>query len=617
MMAQYLGRGRHLVPLPRLLVGSAQQICLSGAALLSTKAPPHGRSLTSPWQGFKALNSGIEWLYSSADTRKMARAAAKGDVATVSRLLAAGVDPNTSKTWFGATALAMAVTEGHADVVERLLAASADVNQPCLETSDMTPLTLASFNGHIDIVHHLLRANADVNQPSLQGFETPLSAAASAGHLAIVQRLIAAEADVNFVNDPTPCLDGDVRRGKLKRIIAAISVFSSMRIGGVNLSKRWSASADASFRLPFCGFVATWAAKVTAVNIYNDIDEPEHRDELSRVLSRCTNLKDVCIPGHLDLLEAVTSPAHCVSDLRLPWYAWRGTTLSTIAPLQRWLASGHARHLSLDASSPTLSSLRLNASNSVVKSLVAHGATLASLTKLDASIRSGELMSGLLSLLPLPTMKTLSVDTLGREHSLLEMLPHMPSLESLSLRNLELCSTNMNWPSFAAPSTLRTLTLANLRVSETSLDALFQWATSSTHLESVTFNVCASIGSRKPSVIKTVQRCIGAGVGCMRFEDCAMGTHQVSDLVKALRGAQARVAFELDLSDNSFLMAGVQALLRALATCTNVSIKLPPALQPALQGTEPRYLAKAKAAGVTIDVRDGDVYIRSRTTAKA
>ncbi|EQC29999.1 hypothetical protein SDRG_12279 [Saprolegnia diclina VS20] len=466
----------------------------------------------------------------------------------------------------------------------------------------------------------------------LQALPLALRSPALTGLLDLLTKYHDATSDASYW--PTPCLDNDIRQDRLTCMVAAISIFNSICIGDLSLSKRWSASADPTFRLPFCGFVATWAAKVTATDIYYTTQTPEHHDELSRVLSRCTNLKDVRIPGQLDLLEAVTSPAHCVSDLHLTWYAFHETTPSVVAPLQRWLASGHARYLSLDgfdtrpldtalaralASSPTLSSLRLFASDSVVSSLVAHGATLASLTKLDAFVHSGELTPSLLSLLPLPTMKTLSVSAYATDLSncLLEMLPHMSSLESLSLGHLELCSTTAIRPSFAAPSTLRTLTLANIEVLETNLNALFLWATNSTHLESVTFESCAWIGSRMPCVIGTVQRCIGAGVRCMRFQDCEMDTRHVSALAEALHGTQARVAFELDLSENPFLIAGAQALLNALATCMNVSIKLPRPLLSSLQDNGLPCIASARAAGVTIDVRGRDVSIGSRTTATA
>ncbi|KDO16960.1 hypothetical protein SPRG_17584 [Saprolegnia parasitica CBS 223.65] len=187
----------------------------------------------------------------------------------------------------------------------------------------------------------------------------------------------------------------------------------------------------------------------------------------------------------------------------------------------------------------------------------------------------------------------------------------MSALESLSLNTVELCSTTATRFPFDAPSALRTLALADVSVSETNLDVLFQWAISSTHLESVTFQCCEWIGSRMPYVTTTVQRCIGAGVRCMRLENCGMNTRHVSTLAKALQGTQVRIPFELDLSNNPFLIAGTQALLKALATCTNVSVKLPSALESPLQDTERVYLVKARAAGVTIDVCDEDVYIHS------
>ena len=96
--------------------------------------------------------------------------------------------------------------------------------------------------------------------------------------------------------------------------------------------------------------------------------------------------------------------------------------------MQRWLASGHAHHLTLAnfnlptdvalrcalATSPTLLRLHLRLSDSVMSGFVARGATLASLTELDVSRQSKENVAGLVALLA--HMKTLAIRTLRSQH---------------------------------------------------------------------------------------------------------------------------------------------------------------------------------------------------------
>ncbi|KDO18670.1 hypothetical protein SPRG_16027, partial [Saprolegnia parasitica CBS 223.65] len=114
---------------------------------------------------------------------------------------------------------------------------------------------------------------------------------------------------------PTPSLYS-ATYDEIDCIGAAISLFNSACINGFCLSKHWPASGDPAFRLPFCSFVATWATKMTTVDM-SDLQFPTYRDEFCRMLARCTSLKRVRIPTEDDLLEAVTSSAHSVAELSL------------------------------------------------------------------------------------------------------------------------------------------------------------------------------------------------------------------------------------------------------------------------------------------------------------
>ncbi|KDO30866.1 hypothetical protein SPRG_04768 [Saprolegnia parasitica CBS 223.65] len=104
-------------------------------------------------------------------------------------------------------------------------------------------------------------------------------------------------------------------------ISAAMPVFNSVCIDGVCCSTQWPASDDPAFRLPYCKFVVAHAAKMTMV-------VPAHREELCRMLARCTSLRRVRIPAEPDLLEAVTSLAHCVADLDLSPCSSAGSPLA-------------------------------------------------------------------------------------------------------------------------------------------------------------------------------------------------------------------------------------------------------------------------------------------------
>ena len=81
-------------------------------------------------------------------------AAARGDVAEVRRLLAAGADVDATCDG-GRTALFVAARHGRADVVRVLLAAKANVDSAAT-TDGATPLLMAAANGHLTVVQTLL-----------------------------------------------------------------------------------------------------------------------------------------------------------------------------------------------------------------------------------------------------------------------------------------------------------------------------------------------------------------------------------------------------------------------------------------------------------------------------
>jgi ankyrin repeat protein len=119
------------------------------------------------------------------------RAARRGDIAELRRLLESGVDVNCRRL-SGRTALTVAAEHGHAAVVRMLLERRADPD--ARRRDGETALSLAATAGHAAVVEALLAAGADVNPRASDG-DTPLIEAAYAGHVAILRMLLDHRAD--------------------------------------------------------------------------------------------------------------------------------------------------------------------------------------------------------------------------------------------------------------------------------------------------------------------------------------------------------------------------------------------------------------------------------------
>lgn len=124
-------------------------------------------------------------------------AAQKGDVETLSRLLADGVPvdlPSTRDTSEqGVSPLIAAVKWRRAEAVDLLLAAGADPDlAPVEDRLAETPLMLAAKTGHMGIIDALLAAGADPNFATLAG--TPLHSARLVRRDAVAERLLDAGA---------------------------------------------------------------------------------------------------------------------------------------------------------------------------------------------------------------------------------------------------------------------------------------------------------------------------------------------------------------------------------------------------------------------------------------
>jgi ankyrin repeat protein len=118
----------------------------------------------------------------NADTVELLEATRANDVALVSSLLDAGVDPNAAAA-NGVTALHVAASFGYAELSQVLVKAGADIDAP--GPGGNTPLMLAAQDGHLDIVQLLIDADADVEARSSAG-GSAMELAAAYGHRQVV-----------------------------------------------------------------------------------------------------------------------------------------------------------------------------------------------------------------------------------------------------------------------------------------------------------------------------------------------------------------------------------------------------------------------------------------------
>jgi ankyrin repeat protein len=161
----------------------------------------------------------------------MFAAAGKGDIDTVTALLAANVDPNTLNT-AGTSAITLAAEGGHDQVLAALLSAGGDPNAAALELvvssnrvdavvallaakadpNATDSLHLASQYGYTDIITILIAAKADLNLVRSFDGTSPIYAASGSGQPAAMKLLIAAKVDVNATN----CVGGSALLGAVE-----------------------------------------------------------------------------------------------------------------------------------------------------------------------------------------------------------------------------------------------------------------------------------------------------------------------------------------------------------------------------------------------------------------
>jgi ankyrin repeat protein len=125
-------------------------------------------------------------------------AAARGDVATIERLVRQGAVLN-GRDAYNRTPLIVATFERKHLAASALIAAGANIN--ALENSRYDMLTIATVADDYQMVQLAIRAGADAGLVTSPYDGTALIASAHLGHVAIVRELIAAGAPLDHVNN--------------------------------------------------------------------------------------------------------------------------------------------------------------------------------------------------------------------------------------------------------------------------------------------------------------------------------------------------------------------------------------------------------------------------------
>jgi ankyrin repeat protein len=123
-------------------------------------------------------------------------AAARGDVETVTDLLAQGADVHTSNT-SGVTPLIAASYQNHIKVAKVLIDAGADVNVQ--DDTQQSAYLISTSDGFLELLQLTLAAGADVH--SLDSYNgTGLIRAADRGHVEIIEELLETDIEIDHVN---------------------------------------------------------------------------------------------------------------------------------------------------------------------------------------------------------------------------------------------------------------------------------------------------------------------------------------------------------------------------------------------------------------------------------
>lgn len=143
------------------------------------------------------LAGGTAWtMTAQADARQLAAAAQQGDIATLRRLLDAGV-PVDARDAEGRSALLVATRANRVEAARLLIQRGADVNAK--DGIQDSPFLYAGAEGRLEILRLTLAAGADLASTNRYG-GTALIPAAHHGHVDTVRELLKTKIEIDHVN---------------------------------------------------------------------------------------------------------------------------------------------------------------------------------------------------------------------------------------------------------------------------------------------------------------------------------------------------------------------------------------------------------------------------------
>jgi uncharacterized protein len=188
------------------------------------------RSLRGPWLGLAVglLVLGLSQMASSQipdRVRAMLEAAARGEVDTLQRLIAAGVSLESANA-AGETPLLLAVKYNHLAAAVLLIDAGSNINAQAANKD--SPWLLAGALGRTEMLRHMIPKGPDFSVRNRFGGNALIPACERA-HVDAVKVLLTTKIDVNHVNDlGWTCLleivilgDGGPRHVKVAKLVLA------------------------------------------------------------------------------------------------------------------------------------------------------------------------------------------------------------------------------------------------------------------------------------------------------------------------------------------------------------------------------------------------------------
>ncbi|KDO23638.1 hypothetical protein SPRG_11084 [Saprolegnia parasitica CBS 223.65] len=342
-----------------------------------------------------------------------------------------------------------------------------------------------------------------------------------------------------------------------------------------------------------------WKGTVTHYDHFDCRDDQE-LTRLCNVLRQCTSLKVVNVRDCNDdaaVLEAVMATARSI----VVTCSQRRAALR--ATLARWLASGHAEHLwfqaitlsddvgdhddesvnewlaQLLALPTTLSSLKLCLhADGTLGALVAVARSLPQLVSLRIEHHAGSETATVLHLLhQLNTTQLRSLDLDGSFEcsvdALLGTLASLTALEKLSITRARILR-----PAFKTgiALTLRRVKLTRVIFSLASWRVFFAHVA---HLEEFTWYGLPWISPPIQTIAPSLRKWIQGGARKITIDDCFIGDEGAFHLAEVLPRTTSSVGAIVDINCHKLSARSYVALGVALASCSGISIALPPPIE--------------------------------------